>query len=108
MYPCTLSYVMCVSWLDENKVLENVLGRDSHEQIVKRSPTLLKFLATHNRLHVGHLDLLWTAAAGKHEGLVRIVYDTIAELATCLNEEHLNAVYKQITTKPFAEYKVCW
>ena len=62
-------------------VVTLLLGSSSHEQIIKRSPGILKFLAASNALTVGHINLLWKAGLGKHEELVRIVYATLADLS---------------------------
>lgn len=93
-----------IKWINDRKFVQLVLGPDSHEQIVKRSPGILKFLSKHDSLSVEHLNLLWGCASGKHEGLVRIVYDTLADLAQALKSEHLDALYTRIAEKPFSGY----
>ena len=67
-----------------------LLGSSSHEQIIKRSPGILKFLAASNALTVRHIDLLWGAGVGKHEDLVRVVYATLADLTQVQCELALN------------------
>ena len=92
-------------WLEEHRVVESLLGRDSHEQIVKRSPSILKFLATQHKLQSRHLELLYQAMIGKHDGVARIVYELLCELASVLNEEMLDVVYGRLQEKPLAEYR---
>lgn len=38
--------------------------------------------------------------------LVRIVYDTLADLAQELSEDQVDALYARVCEKPFAQYKV--
>ena len=91
------------SWLEDNRVVESLLGRDSHEQIVKRSPSILKFLATQHKLQSRHLELLYQAMQGKHEGVVRIVYELLCDLASVLSEEMLDVVFGRLQEKPLSE-----
>lgn len=93
-----------IKWIDDNKVVDIFLGPSSHEQIIKRSPGLLKFLASNGALTVDHVEQLWNCSIGKHEGLVRIVYDTLAALAEELSESQLDSLFTRITAVPFAEY----
>lgn len=92
-----------LKWLEDNQVVGIILDKERHEQIIKRSPVVLKFLAQMKRLDNTHLDLLWNSAIGKHEALVRIVYDTIAELAQELTEEQLDVLYKRMCSTPASE-----
>jgi len=99
-----LSAQSLIEWIHQNQVVNVFLQSHSHEQIVKRSPILLKFLAQHNALKVEHVELLWASSIGKHEGLVRIVYDTLADLAQELNDEHLNALFQRLLAIPYTDY----
>ena len=92
-------------WLEDNRVVESLLGRDSHEQIVKRSPSILKFLATQHKLQSRHLELLYQAMQGKHEGVARIVYELLCDLASVLSEEMLDVVFGRLQEKPLSEYR---
>ena len=62
-----------------NKVLEVVLGENSHTEIVKRCGPILKFLIKYGQ---GTFDescvaIVWRCQEGKHEEMVRIVYALI-------------------------------
>lgn len=103
--PSRLTPEFMVEWLETNKIIPLALGRGSHEQVVKRSPPILKFLASNNSLTVNHINLLWSNATEKHEELVRIVYDTLADVAQSLSETQLDALYDRIKEKPLAEYQ---
>ena len=93
-----------INWINENKVLEVVLDQQ-HEQVISRSPIILKFLAQHNALTNKHIDLLCQASIGQHEHITRIVYNTLAEIAEELNKEQLQLIMKHIQQKPYDEYK---
>jgi len=93
------------AWMEENKVVDVLLGASSHHEIVKRSPPLLKFLAANQALSTDHLDVLWTSSIGKHEAIVRVVYDTIADLASDLSSKHLDFLFTRIQAIPLPEYR---
>lgn len=103
--PSRLTPEFMVEWLESHKIIPLVLGRGSHEQVVKRSPPILKFLASNNSLTVSHINLLWSSATEKHEELVRIVYDTLADVAQSLSDNQLEALYERIKEKPLSEYQ---
>ncbi len=100
-----LTPAFVVNWINENKVLDVLLARDSHEQVIKRTPPVLKFLAQQNALKPVHVSLLWTAGVGKTDAVVRIVYDTLADLSQELSEEHLDELFKKILEKKLPEYR---
>ena len=52
-----------IKWLEDNNVVELLLK--SHEQIIKRSPKILKFLARHKCLSVAHVEALWKTTETK-------------------------------------------
>jgi hypothetical protein len=74
-------------------------------QVIKRSPPVLKFLAQQNALKPQHVSLLWSAGVGKTDAVVRIVYDTLADLSQELSEEHLDELFKKMLEKNIAEYR---
>ena len=46
-------------WIINEKILEIVLGENTHLEIVKRSSCLLKFLAKQDALPIESVDLIW-------------------------------------------------
>lgn len=46
-------------WILNEKILDIVLGENTHLEIVKRSGCILKFLAKQGALPVESVDLLW-------------------------------------------------
>lgn len=95
---------LLLKWLADNGVADLVLGPSSHHELIKRAPTLLKFLARHNALENSQLELLWSSSIGKHEAQVRVAFATIAELAPELTEKHLDALYARIAALPLSQY----
>lgn len=65
------------NWILSQRVLDIVLGENTHLEIVKRSSCILKFLAKQNSLPPDSIDLIWKCQLGKHEEMVRVVYGTI-------------------------------
>lgn len=92
-----------IMWLEQHNVVNTLLK--SHEQIIKRSPKVLKFLAKHKKLSVAHIEMLWSTTASKQETLVRIVYDTIGDLAQALSEEQNDALYARMSDSGFQDVK---
>ena len=73
--------------------------------MIRRSPPILKFLSSQGALQPHHVTLLWSAGVGKAESVVRIVYDTLADLSQELSEEHADALFARFGDKKIAEYR---
>jgi hypothetical protein len=67
-------------WILKQKVLEIVFGENTHVEIVKRSASVMAFLAKDHALPNEIVDLVWKCQIGKHEDMVRVVYSTIQEI----------------------------
>jgi hypothetical protein len=92
-------------WVEENKIVDVLLGKGSHHALIAKSPTLLKFLAQHDSLSSAQLALLWSSSTGgKHETLVRVVYDSVADIAQDLPVSHLDTLFAQIANMPLNQY----
>jgi len=76
----------------------------NHEQIIKKAPPVLNFLAQQKALTVGHIDTLWNAGLGKTEETTRIVYDALSELAQFLSADQLDELFKRISSRPLEDY----
>lgn len=48
-------------WLKQNKILELIFGQGSHLEIVKRSPSILKFIARYSQdmFDIETVELIW-------------------------------------------------
>ena len=70
-------------WLIDQKVPEIILGENAHVEIVKRCGPILKFLSKFGNdqgLGQDTVDLMWKCQLGKHEEMVRTVYNLIQEV----------------------------
>ena len=69
--------------MSSNQVLQIILGANAHIEIVKRSGPLLKILTRYGEdlFDVSLVDLIWKCQLGKHEEMVRTVYNLIQEVA---------------------------
>lgn len=87
-------------WIIQQQVLETVLGENTHLEIVKRSGCILKFLAKLGALPPDSIDLIWKCQLGKHEEMVRVVYNIIKELVPYISLENIDILYSKIQTVP--------
>lgn len=92
------------NWIVKEKLIEYILGDETHVELLKRSAILLSFLSQTNGLTNEHLTLLWKSAEGKYEDYVRAVYDTIVDLSGTLSVEALEFVFSKIAQIPPEEY----
>ena len=93
-----------INWIEENKLVEFLLGESSHVEVIKRSASLLIFLANNNHLNVNHLELLWKSQEDKHEATVLGVYETINEIASYLNKDSILYLFEKINSMPIKKY----
>ena len=93
-----------INWIEEHKLVEYLLGESSHVEVIKRSSSLLIFLANNNHLTVEHLDLLWKSQEDKHEATVLGVYETINEIANYLSKEGISYLFEKINSMPVKKY----
>jgi hypothetical protein len=94
-----------VQWLIDKNVVSTLLDRSQHEQVIKRSPIVLRFLAQQRALQTAHIDMLWNLSSGRHEDLVRIIYGVFAAIARDLPPDCLRYLMQRIEQKPLVEYK---
>ena len=93
-----------IKWISDNSIVETILHNSMHIEIVKRSDTILKFLAKSQTLKKEHLDLMWEASEEKHEASTRTIYDTIISIAGFLSEESRERLFENIKNIPYENY----
>jgi len=93
------------TWLKEKKIVSILLTKDAHNQIIKRIPTILGFLAIRGALLTKHLDLLWNCSIGQHESTITVVYEAITQLSNKLSDRaHFDHLFRKIRAIPLEKY----
>jgi hypothetical protein len=85
-------------WLLDNKVMEIIFGTGTHIEIVKRSQPIIKFLARFAPASFDDsiVDLVWRCQDGKHEEMVRTVYEVIEHVVPYLSLENVDKFFNKI------------
>lgn len=94
--PKWLSAEALKEWLIQQKVLETVFGENTHLEIVKRTGSILKFLARQQALPAETIDLIWKCQQGKHEEMVRVVYNIIKDIVPFINLQYIDLFFTKI------------
>eukprot|EP00742_Colponemidia_sp_Colp-10_P004877 GILJ01005210.1.p1 GENE.GILJ01005210.1~~GILJ01005210.1.p1 ORF type:complete len:2590 (-),score=405.82 GILJ01005210.1:174-7943(-) len=95
---------LLVEWIRRHDLLDLLLGTTTHTEIIKRCPDILKFLAKEKALTTHDLELVWSCCQGKHEAVVRVVYDAIVDLSSQLSGEQLEFLFQKMSSIPLSEY----
>lgn len=93
-----------VKWIQDNELIEYILGDSSHVEVIKRAPSVLIFLSNNGSLTKDHLDLLWKSQEDKHEATVLGVFEAINEIAGSLDKKALNYIFSKIESMPIKKY----
>ena len=72
-------------WMKQNSILEKILNENAHAELIKRTSTILIFLAKKERLTKEIIELLWKSQQDKHEDIIRVVYDIIINILEYLS-----------------------
>jgi len=88
------------NWILEQKVLEIIFGENTHVEIVKRSSSVIMFLAKEGSLPNDVVELVWRCQIGKHEDMVRVVYSTIQEILPEITVHQADLFYQKIQQVP--------
>lgn len=67
-------------WIVENNILGIILNENAHAELVKRTSSILIFLAKKKEITKDMIELLWKCQQDKHEDIIRVVYDTIRDI----------------------------
>lgn len=82
------------TWIKENKVLEVVLRDNLHQpQYVEKLEKMLRFCIREKVLTIEDLDTIWASQDGKHEAIVKNIYDVLAKLAWDFSPEQLDHLF---------------
>jgi hypothetical protein len=81
-----------------------VFGENTHLEIVKRTGCILKFLARQNALPAETIELIWKCQLGKHEEMVRVVYNIIKDLVPFISPAFIDLFFAKIQSVPHQQY----
>ncbi|CAM9766026.1 unnamed protein product, partial [Discosporangium mesarthrocarpum] len=91
-------------WLVRNAFLEELFGASMHVELVKRSETVLRFLARRDALSTHQLELLWHSTLGKHEAVVRVLCSIVVNLVPDLSPTKRLFLFSCVESTPFPDY----
>ena len=92
------------SWISENNLVTLLLGEYSHAEVLKRCPDIIKFMASENALTREQLDLILESSSGKHDSIIRVVYQLIVDIIDSLPLEQSNYIFDKLAGIPIAEW----
>lgn len=92
-----------VKWILDNKILEVIFGDSIHIEIVKRCSDIPKFMAKYESIPLEVIDLLWNSCEGKHEAIVRAIYDIIIDISSFFTKQGAQRMSEKILSIPHEE-----
>ena len=81
-----------------------IFGEGLHDQVVRRCPDVLAFLAIRGALDGRLLDLIWRSSLDKHESVKQAIYMVLIDLTAHLKQPLLDALYAHIQSISLADY----
>jgi ubiquitin carboxyl-terminal hydrolase 9/24 len=91
-------------WILEVRLIETIFGENPHIELVKRASEFLGLLAQFGRLTNEHLEMIWSSNQGKHDSLVRVLYQAVLDLAPRLTIDQSKLMFSLIKEVPLALY----
>lgn len=93
-----------LKWISENKIVEILLGDSMHVEIIKRCHDILIFMCKRKYMPPDIINHIWKAGEGKHDSLVRVLYEMIIEISAYLPLDSLKLLYDKIKEIPLENY----
>ena len=86
------------AWIIKNKVIDFIFEENPHQELIKRSYSILSLMAQDAQTFPEEMvTLIWSCCSPeKHEDIVRATYELITELAMCLPAERLEGLFKRV------------
>jgi hypothetical protein len=84
-------------------VLDLLFSETSHNEIIKRSVELLKFLYKHDRFGVDYLDKIWSEFMTKHESDREVLFQLCSDLLDVLSFSDLGHIFSKLSEIPMSE-----
>jgi len=63
-----------VDWIKKVNLLSILYSENSHQEIIKKSLPILKFLATQRIITKEMIEIMWNSQINKHEDIIRAIY----------------------------------
>ncbi|ETO19330.1 ubiquitin domain-containing protein [Reticulomyxa filosa] len=95
---------LLANYFCENQVLSEVLAEDTHEDMIKRSIDILKFLAEQAQLQQKDIDLLWRHALRGSRSFADVTYRVLYDLVNVIPWTLIEHVLTKINDIPLNTY----
>lgn len=91
-----LSVENAVNWIQKNNIISLLIGHTTHNEIVKRSFPIFKFLTKWHALSRDHISKIWNARIGSHEETVRLLYELLSKLTKYISDDLLDFIFELV------------
>ncbi|KAH3732634.1 ubiquitin carboxyl-terminal hydrolase 34 [Pelomyxa schiedti] len=107
--PLSQAAPKCALWLDSsrmirciesNKIIESLFGSRAHQQLLKKSSELFRFLASKRALNATHFDIFWTTITTAHESVSTAMMQVLIDEAMYFSEEQTSILFGRIKSIP--------
>ena len=95
---------MLAKKLNENSLVEIILGENVQAEIVKKAEDLFSFLIKNNCFDSKYIHLIWNCCIEKHEDIMKACLELLSNMAAKLQLSHLQEVYQLIEALNFNSY----
>jgi len=94
-----------IQWIKQHNIIEHLYGSNLHQQLLKRSSEIARFLSYSHALDNRELGIIWEASKG-HESVTHHIYRTISEFSVDLGHEQMEYLFGKLSEIPFHQYDV--
>jgi hypothetical protein len=78
-----------IQWLENNEIINILLGESSHIELLRRSSPLFRFLFRNGRLSLDKIDSIFSLALEKHDTLRKHILKILSDIAELMSHsEH--------------------
>ncbi|KAA8893265.1 hypothetical protein FN846DRAFT_548229 [Sphaerosporella brunnea] len=94
-----------VDFLIENKVLEYIVGPESHSELINRSGNVPAFLIVNRKITEHLMDCLWQPVLdNKDPRIVKATLKMHQEMMTTMTTDHLYSLSRRVSRVPFTSF----
>jgi len=91
-------------WLKEKNILDELLGENLHEEILKRCTSIFIIYARKSAIGTNIYDLLWKAFVERHESISSVIKSLLCNLILCMNDADKEYNFNKIKLFPLGNY----